>query len=256
MTDRLKTSDYRDSRLTVSPSISIFSKDPENTEAADLQRKLEMLNNMMDQEARAEQARRQILYNIGHCKYRPNYSLDGWYFIRMLFAARDKRPRSISFLLSGTFARDISKNLLFLLSEEIWFAANPNKWNARVFQERNLYIDPFSLWKSQLYKIKAHILDYFNFSFIQKDLCTIYLFSLPSLPRLIHDALLLLSCAESFMDHYYSRFIWTPRRRDTRREIELSCLDTAVKFISRALIYCSLRHTTLSSTRLTYLQYF
>ncbi|XP_029166172.1 uncharacterized protein LOC114936974 [Nylanderia fulva] len=70
MTDRLKmTSDYRDSRLTVSPSISIFSKDPENTEAADLQRKLEMLNNMMDQEARAEQARRQILYNIGHSGY-------------------------------------------------------------------------------------------------------------------------------------------------------------------------------------------
>lgn len=44
-------------------------KDPENTEAADLQRKLEMLNNTVDQEARAEQARRQILYNAGHCKY-------------------------------------------------------------------------------------------------------------------------------------------------------------------------------------------
>ncbi|XP_070163227.1 protein unc-13 homolog B-like isoform X11 [Polyergus mexicanus] len=43
--------------------------DPENTDAADLQRKLEMLNNMMDQEARAEQARRQILYNIGHSGY-------------------------------------------------------------------------------------------------------------------------------------------------------------------------------------------
>ncbi|XP_043278077.1 protein unc-13 homolog B isoform X12 [Venturia canescens] len=42
--------------------------DPENTEAADLQRKLEMLNNTMDQEARAEQARRQILY-IGHSGY-------------------------------------------------------------------------------------------------------------------------------------------------------------------------------------------
>ncbi|CAD6216256.1 GSCOCG00011320001-RA-CDS, partial [Cotesia congregata] len=42
---------------------------PENTEAADLQRKLEMLNNTMDQEARAEQARRQILYNIGHSGY-------------------------------------------------------------------------------------------------------------------------------------------------------------------------------------------
>lgn len=65
----MKTSDYRDSRLTVSLSISIFSKDAENADAADLQRKLEMLNNMMDQEARAEQARRQILYNIGHCKY-------------------------------------------------------------------------------------------------------------------------------------------------------------------------------------------
>ncbi|XP_015431968.1 PREDICTED: uncharacterized protein LOC107188226 [Dufourea novaeangliae] len=43
--------------------------DPENTEAADLQRKLGMLNNMMDQEARAEQARRQILYNISHSGY-------------------------------------------------------------------------------------------------------------------------------------------------------------------------------------------
>lgn len=53
--------------------MSIFPKDPENTEAADLQRKLEMLNNMMDQEARAEQARRQILYNIGHCKYSPSH---------------------------------------------------------------------------------------------------------------------------------------------------------------------------------------
>nr|XP_022900512.1 protein unc-13 homolog B isoform X8 [Onthophagus taurus] len=39
--------------------------DPENIEAADLQRKLEMLNNIMDQEARAEQARRQMQY-IGH----------------------------------------------------------------------------------------------------------------------------------------------------------------------------------------------
>lgn len=41
--------------------------DPENIEAADLQRKLEMLNNIMDQEARAEQARRQMQY-FGHCK--------------------------------------------------------------------------------------------------------------------------------------------------------------------------------------------
>ncbi|XP_059487205.1 protein unc-13 homolog B isoform X13 [Neocloeon triangulifer] len=39
--------------------------DPENTGAADLQRKLEMLNNVMDQEARAEQARRQMQY-YGH----------------------------------------------------------------------------------------------------------------------------------------------------------------------------------------------
>lgn len=64
--------------------MSIFPKDPENTEAADLQRKLEMLNNMMDQEARAEQARRQILCNIGHCKYSPSYSLSGCCFIRLL----------------------------------------------------------------------------------------------------------------------------------------------------------------------------
>ncbi|KAJ8982329.1 hypothetical protein NQ317_009444 [Molorchus minor] len=39
--------------------------DPENIEASDLQRKLEMLNNIMDQEARAEQARRQLQY-FGH----------------------------------------------------------------------------------------------------------------------------------------------------------------------------------------------
>ncbi|XP_028982489.1 uncharacterized protein LOC107045789, partial [Diachasma alloeum] len=43
--------------------------DPENTRGADLQRKLEMLNSSMDQEARAEQARRQILYNFGHSGY-------------------------------------------------------------------------------------------------------------------------------------------------------------------------------------------
>ncbi|XP_049847988.1 phorbol ester/diacylglycerol-binding protein unc-13-like [Schistocerca gregaria] len=42
--------------------------DPENTEGADLQRKLEMLNNIMDQEARAEQARRQLQY-FGHSGY-------------------------------------------------------------------------------------------------------------------------------------------------------------------------------------------
>lgn len=41
--------------------------DPENAEAGDLQRKLEMLNNIMDQEARAEQARRQMQY-FGHCE--------------------------------------------------------------------------------------------------------------------------------------------------------------------------------------------
>uniref|UniRef100_A0A8D9AHQ4 Protein unc-13 homolog A n=1 Tax=Cacopsylla melanoneura TaxID=428564 RepID=A0A8D9AHQ4_9HEMI len=41
--------------------------DPENTEGPDLQRKLELLNNIMDQEARNEQARRQYQY-YGHCK--------------------------------------------------------------------------------------------------------------------------------------------------------------------------------------------
>lgn len=43
----------------------------ENTEGADLQRKYEMLNNLVDQEARearAEQARRQLQY-YGHCKF-------------------------------------------------------------------------------------------------------------------------------------------------------------------------------------------
>jgi hypothetical protein len=42
--------------------------DPENTEGADFQRKLELLNNIMDQEARAEQARRQLQY-YGHSGY-------------------------------------------------------------------------------------------------------------------------------------------------------------------------------------------
>lgn len=46
----------------------VFHTDAENTEAADLQRKLEILNNIVDQEARAEQARRQMQY-FGHCKY-------------------------------------------------------------------------------------------------------------------------------------------------------------------------------------------
>lgn len=45
-----------------------LDSDLENTEGADLQRKLEMLNNIMDQEARAEQARRQIQY-YGHCEF-------------------------------------------------------------------------------------------------------------------------------------------------------------------------------------------
>ncbi|BES94156.1 Hypothetical protein NTJ_06965 [Nesidiocoris tenuis] len=42
--------------------------DAENTEAADLQRKLEALNSIVDQEARAEQARRQMQY-FGHSGY-------------------------------------------------------------------------------------------------------------------------------------------------------------------------------------------
>lgn len=42
--------------------------DPENTEGADLQRKLEYLNSIVDQEQRAEQARRQMQY-FGHCMY-------------------------------------------------------------------------------------------------------------------------------------------------------------------------------------------
>ncbi|XP_045460244.1 protein unc-13 homolog B isoform X5 [Harmonia axyridis] len=42
--------------------------DPENIEASELQRKLEMLNNIMDQEQRAEQARRQMQF-VGHSGY-------------------------------------------------------------------------------------------------------------------------------------------------------------------------------------------
>ncbi|KAF5272305.1 hypothetical protein FQR65_LT04963 [Abscondita terminalis] len=44
---------------------------PENAEAGELQRKLEMLNNIMDQEARAEQARRQMQY-FGHSRSASN----------------------------------------------------------------------------------------------------------------------------------------------------------------------------------------
>ncbi|GJQ77641.1 hypothetical protein Trydic_g12769 [Trypoxylus dichotomus] len=44
------------------------SLDPENIGASELQRKLEMLNHIMDQEARAEQARRQMQY-LGHSGY-------------------------------------------------------------------------------------------------------------------------------------------------------------------------------------------
>lgn len=56
--------------------------DPENIEAGELQRKLEMLNNIMDQEARAEQARRQMQY-FGHCKYR-TYKRQFFIFIIVL----------------------------------------------------------------------------------------------------------------------------------------------------------------------------
>jgi hypothetical protein len=48
--------------------VCVLCADPENTEGADFQRKLEMLNSIMDQEARAEQARRQLQY-YGHCEY-------------------------------------------------------------------------------------------------------------------------------------------------------------------------------------------
>ncbi|OXU32234.1 hypothetical protein TSAR_008055, partial [Trichomalopsis sarcophagae] len=48
---------------------------PENTEASELQRKLELLNNTMDQETRIEQVRRQMIYNIGHCKF-PHFILN------------------------------------------------------------------------------------------------------------------------------------------------------------------------------------
>ncbi|XP_069672029.1 uncharacterized protein [Periplaneta americana] len=50
------------------PSMPLSQFDPENTEGADLQRKLELLNSIMDQEARAEQARRQLQY-YGHSGY-------------------------------------------------------------------------------------------------------------------------------------------------------------------------------------------
>ncbi|XP_021922943.1 protein unc-13 homolog B isoform X11 [Zootermopsis nevadensis] len=58
---RSRTSDMLRCTVTV-------RSDPENTEGADFQRKLEMLNSIMDQEARAEQARRQLQY-CGHSGY-------------------------------------------------------------------------------------------------------------------------------------------------------------------------------------------
>ncbi|XP_057334436.1 protein unc-13 homolog A-like isoform X10 [Microplitis mediator] len=64
-----KTVITSDTAIKLWASRPMCGSDPENTEAADLQRKLEMLNNTMDQETRAEQARRQILYNIGHSGY-------------------------------------------------------------------------------------------------------------------------------------------------------------------------------------------
>ena len=49
--------------------VCVLCADPENTEGADLQRKLELLNNIVDQETRAGQARRQLQY-YGHCEYK------------------------------------------------------------------------------------------------------------------------------------------------------------------------------------------
>ncbi|KAH0817754.1 hypothetical protein GEV33_005037 [Tenebrio molitor] len=59
------------------------SIDPENIEASDLQRKLEMLNNIMDQEARLEQARRQMQY-FGHFSLRPHKTFIGSVMPRVL----------------------------------------------------------------------------------------------------------------------------------------------------------------------------
>lgn len=138
----------------------------------------------------------------------------------MLFTTREKRPRSISSLIRHIRSRYMEESG-FLPSEEIWFTAQIriNETYASSEKVRNLYIDLLLVKESQLYKIKAYILDYFNFSFIQKDLCTrCNLFSLPTgLPRLIYDALLLLailSRAESFTDRYYSHLILIPRRRE------------------------------------------
>ncbi|KAF5304323.1 hypothetical protein FQA39_LY09702 [Lamprigera yunnana] len=64
-------------KSTIDKFVSVFNinsnyvSDPENAEAGELQRKLEMLNNIMDQEARAEQARRQMQY-FGHSQATSN----------------------------------------------------------------------------------------------------------------------------------------------------------------------------------------
>ncbi|XP_054287555.1 phorbol ester/diacylglycerol-binding protein unc-13-like [Macrosteles quadrilineatus] len=59
---------WRDLLGVCGPISQRNSRDPENTEAADLQRKLEYLNSIVDQEQRAEQARRQMQY-FGHSGY-------------------------------------------------------------------------------------------------------------------------------------------------------------------------------------------
>ncbi|KAI5724921.1 hypothetical protein M8J77_008782 [Diaphorina citri] len=82
LSDRLKIAPNRLKRNSECP-------DPENTEGPDLQRKLELLNNIMDQEARNEQARRQYQY-YGHS----GYSEDSDYTSELSFPVGGQHPNS------------------------------------------------------------------------------------------------------------------------------------------------------------------
>ncbi|KAL1454240.1 hypothetical protein WDU94_010514 [Cyamophila willieti] len=82
-------------RLKLDPNVlalkrkSVCQPDPENTEGPDLQRKLELLNNIMDQEARNEQARRQYQY-YGHS----GYSEDSDYTSELSYPVGGQHPNS------------------------------------------------------------------------------------------------------------------------------------------------------------------
>ena len=173
--------------------MSIFSKDPENTEAADLQRKLEMLNNMMDQEARAEQARRQILYNIGHCKYSPSHCLSGCCFIRnnslsmqrergvpdQLLALKKKKKRkkkekekfrfhAASPKISFYFSMPVSSSMPINIAECFSFAMGSDRWLNCNYYSTFLWIIDIYIYRRihvGIFMISRLFVPYFDFSY-------------------------------------------------------------------------------------------